>query len=163
MVLVYIDNWRWQGVPFYLTSGKRLKEKRTEIIIQFRQVPHSMLRGILGDHITANRLVITIAPEETINLTFQAKSPRPALCLSSVTMDFHYEEQFAKTPVDGYGKVLLECIQGDQLLFWRQDSIEKSWSFLTPILSCWDECDNREDMLVIYPAGSETVSRKTNL
>lgn len=151
---VFIDNWRWQGVPFYLTSGKRLAEKRTEIIIQFREVPHSMLRGLLGEHITANRLVIGIAPEEKISLTFQAKSPGAALCLRSVTMDFRYQQQSARAAVDGYGKVLIECIQGDQLLFWRQDGVEKSWRFLTPILECWESCDNREEMLIIYPAGS---------
>ncbi len=127
-------------MPFYLTSGKRLAEKRTEITIWFREVPHSMLRGFLGRHITANRLCIGIAPSEKISLTFQTKSPGPSLCLTSVTMDFHYEEQFDKAAVDGYGKVLIECIQGDQLLFWRQDAVERSWQFLTPVLDCLANC-----------------------
>jgi len=152
---LFIDNWRWQGVPFYLTSGKRLAGKCTEIIIQFRQVPHSMLRDLLGEHITTNRLVIGIAPEEKINLTFQTKKPGAALCLKTVTMNFLYKDQFSEPAVDGYGKVLIECIQGDQLLFWRQDGVEKSWQFLTPILECWDCCDNRQEMLMFYPAGSQ--------
>ena len=152
---VFIDNWRWQGVPFYLSSGKRLNDKRTEIIIQFREVPHSMLRNIMGDHITANRLILGIAPEESIRLTFQTKSPGTALCLKSVTMDFHYQNLFPQTSADGYTKVLLECIQGDHLLFWRQDSVIKSWSYLSPILQCWQDCTNREDTLVFYPAGSK--------
>jgi len=151
---VFIDNWRWQGVPFHLTSGKRLAAKHTEIIIQFREVPHSMLRDLLGEHITANRLCIGIAPEEKISLTFQAKTPGAALCLRSVTMDFRYESMAGGAPVDGYAKVLIECMQGDQLLFWRQDGVELSWQFLTPILECWERCDNREEMLVFYPAGS---------
>ncbi len=157
---VFIDNWRWQGVPFFLSSGKRLAEKRTEIIIQFRAVPHSMLREIMGKHITANRLVLGIAPEETIKLSFQTKSPGAALCIESVTMDFHYQDRFSHISIGGYAKVLLECIQGDHLLFWRQDGVEKSWSYLSPILSCLQECDNIEEMLISYPAGCDQTDIK---
>jgi glucose-6-phosphate 1-dehydrogenase len=140
---VYVDNWRWQGVPFFLTSGKRLTEKITRIAIQFREVPHSMFRSILGESINANRLIIGIYPEEKITLTFQTKNPGAIVCLRSVTMDFHYHQQGAGPVMDAYEKVLLDCMLGDHMLFWRQDAVELCWSFLTPILTgCEVGCDH---------------------
>ena len=98
-VRLHIDNWRWQGVPFYLISGKRLPEKRTEIAVQFKPVPFSMFREIFGDHIEANRLILRIQPDERVCLTFQAKAPGP-MCLRPVTMDFPYFEEGAEHFVD---------------------------------------------------------------
>ena len=91
MMTVFVDNWRWQGVPFFLTSGKRLAKKLTEIAIQFKEVPHSMFRDVLGENILANRLVLGIYPEEKISMTFQTKKPGARVCLRSVTMDFSYQ------------------------------------------------------------------------
>ena len=151
---VFVDNWRWQGVPFYLTSGKRLADKITRIAIQFREVPHSMFRSILGESINANRLIIGIYPEEKITLTFQTKNPGAVVCLRSVTMDFHYQQETAGQIMDAYEKVLVDCMLGDQMLFWRQDAVELCWSFLTPILSgCETGCDKNE-MLRPYEAFS---------
>lgn len=151
---VFLDNWRWQGVPFYLCSGKRLAKKLTEIDIQFKQVPHSMFRQVLGEHITANRLSIGIYPDEKITLTFQTKNPAARLCLRSVTMDFEYKRSYEGPLLDAYEKVLIDCMLGDQILFWRQDGVELCWSFLTPILEECETCGERQEMLFPYEAGS---------
>ncbi|MBN2467247.1 MAG: glucose-6-phosphate dehydrogenase [Deltaproteobacteria bacterium] len=151
---VFIDNWRWQGVPFYLTSGKRLARKVTEISIQLKEVPHSMFRNVLGEHITANRLILGIYPDEKISLTFQTKNPGAKVCLRSVTMDFYYRQNYTGPVLDAYEKVLLDCMLGDHMLFWRQDGVELCWSFLTPILQSCESCANLPDMLRIYESGS---------
>jgi len=130
---IHVDNWRWQGVPFTLISGKRLAEKRTEIAIHFKPVPYSMFRGSLGDHIEPNRLILRIQPDEEVSLTFQAKAPGP-MCLRSVTMTFNYAAEAPRHGLTAYAKVLLDCLLGDQTLFWRRDGIELSWKFLSPML-----------------------------
>ena len=154
MMKVFLDNWRWQGVPFYMTSGKRLAEKLTEIVIQFKTVPHSLFRHILGETIMANRLIMGIYPDEKITLTFQTKNPGARVCLRTVTMDFYYNQSYSGPVLDAYEKVLIDCMLGDQMLFWRQDAVEKSWSFLTPILDRCEACDDQSRMLHFYPAGS---------
>lgn len=145
---VYVDNWRWQGVPFYMISGKRLPEKRTEIAVQFKPVPYSMFREIFGDHIKANRLTLRIQPDEQVSLTFQAKAPGP-MCLRSVTMNFNYYQGYEGPALSAYAKVFLDCMLGDQTLFWRQDGVELCWKFLAPMLGEPDA--NR---LYLYKAGS---------
>jgi len=154
MMKVYVDNWRWQGVPFFLTSGKRLAEKLTQIEIQFKEVPHAMFRQTLGDTITANRLTLGIYPDERVTLTFQTKRPGAKMCLRPVTMDFPYHQDYAGPVLEAYEKVLIDCMLGDQMLFWHQDSVELCWSFLTPILESCETCGNRTEMLHIYQAGS---------
>jgi glucose-6-phosphate 1-dehydrogenase len=155
MMKVFLDNWRWQGVPFYMTSGKRLARKLTEISIQFKTVPHSLFRHILGEAIVANRLIIGIYPEEKITLTFQTKNPGARVCLRTVTMDFNYQQNYSGPVLDAYEKVLIDCMLGDQMLFWRQDSVKRCWSFLTPILDRCEACDDQQNMLEFYPAGSD--------
>jgi glucose-6-phosphate 1-dehydrogenase len=154
MMRMFIENWRWQGVPFYLASGKRLARKETKIVVQFKNVPHSMFREVLDERITANRLVLGIYPEEEISLTFQTKVPGARACLRSVTMDFKYYQGFRGSPLDAYAKVLLDVILGDHMLFWRQDGVELSWSYLTPILHACETCTNPEARLHPYSAGS---------
>ncbi len=154
MMKLYLDNWRWQGVPFYLVSGKRLMEKRTDISIQFKRVPHSMFREVLGRRITANQLKLGVYPEERISLTFQTKSPGAQVNLRPVTMDFHYQQASDEVLLEAYEKVLLDCILGDQMLFWRQDGVEACWSFLTPILSMCESCDVSPTMLHFYESGT---------
>lgn len=151
---VFLDNWRWQGIPFYITSGKRLAKKLTEISIQFKEVPHSMFRQSLGEHITANRLILGVYPDEKISLTFQTKNPGAKLCLRSVAMDFRYHQNYSGPVLDAYEKVLLDCMIGDHMLFWRQDSVELCWSFLTPILKECETCHDRSRMLFTYESGS---------
>jgi glucose-6-phosphate 1-dehydrogenase len=154
MMKIFLDNWRWQGVPFYLTSGKRLAKKKTEIVIQFKEIPHSMFRQTLEEHILANRLVLGIYPDEKITLTFQTKNPGARVCLRSVTMDFHYHQNYIGPILDAYEKVLLDCMLGDHMLFWRQDGVELCWSFLTPILTECETCATHEDTLFTYDSGT---------
>ena len=151
---VLIDNWRWQGVPFYLTSGKRLSKKLTEIVIHFKDVPHSLFRQTLGEEITANQLILGIYPDEKISLTFQTKNPGAKLCLRSVAMDFQYHQNYSGPVLDAYEKALLDCMLGDHMLFWRQDGVEICWSFLTPILDKCETCQDRSRMLLSYESGS---------
>jgi glucose-6-phosphate 1-dehydrogenase len=151
---VFLDNWRWQGVPFYLTSGKRLEEKMTQVSIQFKEVPHALFRDTLGEDIQANQLILGIYPDEKITLTFQTKSPGAKMCLRSVTMDFNYSQNYWGPVLEAYEKVLLDCMVGDQMLFWRQDGVELCWSFLTPILIECESCRNRAQNLLPYEAGS---------
>ncbi len=154
MMRVFIDNWRWRGVPFYLVSGKRLARKLTRIVVHFKRVPHSMFRNVLGEEILANRLVLGIYPQERITLTFQTKYPGARSCLRPVTMDFYYDQNYSGPVLDAYEKVLLDCIQGDHMLFWRQDGVELSWSFLTPILEDCESCSDRGERLHPYESGS---------
>jgi len=154
MMKVNLDNWRWQGVPFYLTSGKRLDRKLTEIAIQFKSVPHSMFRHTLGEMIPANRLILGIYPEETITLTFQTKNPGATVCLRTVTMDFHYQQNSSGPILDAYSRALIDCMLGDQMLFWRQDGVELCWKFLTPILDRCEACDDQAELLQFYEAGT---------
>ncbi len=151
---VFLDNWRWQGVPFHMVSGKRLAAKLTEIRIRFKEVPHSMFRGTLGEHITANELVLGIYPEEKITLTFQTKNPGAKLCLRTVTMDFHYHQNYSGPVLEAYEKVLLDCMLGDHMLFWRQDGVELCWAFLTPILEQCETCGKGYELLYPYDSGT---------
>ncbi len=151
---VFLDNWRWQGVPFYLTSGKRLAKKITEISIQFKDVPHSMFRKILGETISANRITLGIYPDEKITLTFQTKQPGARVCLRPVTMNFDYHRNESGPVLEAYEKVLLDCILGDHMLFWRQDGVERCWWFLTPILAACENCEDRGRKLHFYQSGS---------
>jgi glucose-6-phosphate 1-dehydrogenase len=154
MMKVFLDNWRWQGVPFILTSGKRLAKKITEIAIQFKAVPHSMFRQILGETIAANRLTLGIYPEEKITMTFQTKNPGAQINLRTVTMDFDYQQNYTGPTLEAYEKVLIDCMLGDQMLFWRQDGVELCWSFLTPILEGCETCGDQEEHLHFYEVGS---------
>jgi glucose-6-phosphate 1-dehydrogenase len=151
----FIDNWRWQGVPFFMTSGKRLSSKATEIAIQFKQVPHAMFRHTLGESIAANRLRLAVSPEEKIELTFQAKTPGAAVCLRTVTMDFDYHEDHHGPALEAYEKALLDCMLGDQMLFWRQDGVEFAWAFLDPVLKACETCPAPGPPLHPYAAGTD--------
>ncbi len=144
---VYLDNWRWQGVPFHLCSGKRLAAKHTEITVQFKSVPVSMFRKTHGGAIPPNRLVIGIHPHEVVRLEVQTKGQGSRLCLQAQSMEFSYGAASGLGRLDDYAKVLLDCITGDQTLFWRQDAVELCWGFLTPVL---DRCDCAEDALPLH-------------
>ncbi|WP_051260991.1 glucose-6-phosphate dehydrogenase [Desulfovibrio inopinatus] len=155
MLRAYIDNWRWQGVPFYITSGKRMPKKVTRIVVQFKQVPHSIFRDILGpDFIAANRLVMETYPNESIRMSFQVKQPDTRLCLRTSSMHFNFNEGVSGPILDAYEKVLIDSMIGDHMLFWRQDSVELCWEFLTPILEMCDECSELEKHIRFYPSGS---------
>ena len=130
-----IDNWRWQGVPFYLRSGKALDSKKTEVLIQFRRPPHLIFpQGESGD-ITSNTLSICVQPNEGVHLEFQAKTPDSALDLRPVNLEFHYEDSFGGQDIpDAYERLLLDALSGDASLFIRSDEIEQSWSIMDPLI-----------------------------
>ncbi len=128
---VLIDNWRWNGVPFYLRSGKRLSSRRTEISIHFKPVPYLMFANTLNERIEPNRLVLRVHPEEGMSFILQTKNPGSEVCLNPISMDFWYPKDVL---MDAYEWVLLNCMHDDQLLFVREDGVEQTWSLLTPVI-----------------------------
>lgn len=147
---VLIDNWRWKGVPFYLRSGKRLSAQKAEISIHFSPVPHLMFSGTMQEPIDPNTLVLRVQPDEGINLVFQAKVPGSKVCMMPVVMDFSYRKGFA---LEAYERVLLDCMQGDQMLFVREDAVVETWELLTPVLLML-ESGRDTALLRTYAAGS---------
>ncbi len=149
-----VDNWRWQGVPFYLVSGKRMRRKETRLVIQFKDAPLSMFKGVVGEHVSGNRLVLSIYPQESIQLSIQAKIPGPRVCLRTGNLNFSYMKVGEEANLDAYEKVILDCIVGDHMLFWRQDGIAATWKLLTPILEDCEGESCRYQQLHNYAAGS---------
>ncbi len=134
---LHIDNWRWQGVPFYLRSGKALKTKLSEIIIQFRRPPHVMFNFPPGHRPISNMLAIRIQPDEGIHLRFDAKVPDTAQETRSVDMEFHFRDSFGDGGLpDAYERLILDALNGDASLFTRSDEIEAAWKLIDPILHC---------------------------
>lgn len=132
-----IDNWRWQGVPFYLRTGKRLPKKVSEISIHFREVPYLIFQSATKQA-NANILAMRIQPNEGISLRFEVKMPGPELRSRSVEMDFSYGSAFGIGSADSYDRLLIDCMMGDQTLFTRADEVEAAWQVVTPALSVWD-------------------------
>jgi len=135
---LYIDNWRWQGVPFYLRSGKALMRKTSEIIIEFESPPHLMFHLPENSTITPNILSLCIQPDEGIHLRFEAKVPDQEQAMDSVDMDFHYRSSFNGSLPEAYERLLLDALAGDATLFTRSDSIEAAWRLLDPLLQTWE-------------------------
>ena len=151
---IFIDNWRWNGVPFYIRSGKCLGSRSTEVAIQFKQVPHLVFGSHLSGSIGPNMLILKIQPNERLQLAFHIKSPGSRMCLKKVVMDLPYNEGYGGVSIDAYERVLVDCMLGDKMLFVRSDDVELSWSFLNPLLHLYDDGDKRAPDLTFYPAGS---------
>ena len=153
-IKAHVDNWRWKGVPFYLRTGKRLPERTTEIIVNFRPVPHSIFAG-KGARSQPNRLVIGIQPAENITLSLMAKVPgldRQGLRLRAVPLDIAMDDAFAgPTKRIAYERLLLDLIEGDQTLFVRRDEVEAQWDWIDAIRASWTEHGNLPKP---YTAGS---------
>jgi glucose-6-phosphate 1-dehydrogenase len=150
---VLVDNWRWKDVPFYLRTGKRLAAKDTEIVVTFKEIPHSLFASVGLDQMPPNVLVFHIQPEEGISLRFQAKRPGSKICMGTLEMAFRYQDLFGVEMPEAYQRLLLDCMAGDQTLFTRFDSIQISWQLLMPILEAWQRSPDRPPE---YPAGSES-------
>jgi glucose-6-phosphate 1-dehydrogenase len=148
---VFIDNWRWNGVPFYVRSGKRLPGRKTEISIHFKQVPHSMFPETVAGPIEPNTLVLNVQPEEGLSLTFQTKQPGSKVCLNPAAMNFSYPRG---VHLDAYEWVLLDCMIGDRMLFTREDAVEQTWQLLTPMIETL-EAAGEGGNIPLYPAGSD--------
>lgn len=132
-----IDNWRWADVPFYIRTGKRLPERFSDIVIQFKKAPFVLFRDTSVERLTTNRLAIHIQPDEGITLHFGAKMPGPIVNMGAVDMDFNYLDHFGETGSTGYERLLFDCMIGDATLFQRADMVEASWRVVTPVLDVW--------------------------
>ncbi len=150
-VRLQIDNWRWQGVPFYLRSGKALKEKLSQITIEFKEPPHLLFPNS-ENHLTPNMLVLYLQPDEGIHLRFEAKVPDTGSKMRSVDMEFHYADSFGKTAIpEAYERLLLDVLTGDASLFTRADEVETAWGLIDPILQVWEA---QKQPLAFYDPGS---------
>jgi glucose-6-phosphate 1-dehydrogenase len=148
-----IDNWRWNDVPFYLRTGKRMAKKDTEIIVTFKRVPHSLFGSTGLPEMPPNILAFHIQPEEGIALRFQAKRPGSKICMGTLAMSFSYKQVFGVEMPEAYQRLLLDCMAGDQTLFTRFDSVRQAWQLLTPVLKAWEKSPEAP---AEYPAGSES-------
>jgi glucose-6-phosphate 1-dehydrogenase len=135
-VKLFIDDWRWSDVPFYLRTGKRLPKRATEIAVQFKEVPHKLFRESATDP-ESNLLAIRIQPDEGIMLRFAAKIPGLGIEVRSVTMDFTYGSAFAVDSPDAYETLILDALLGDASLFTRADEVEQAWAIVDPMLDAW--------------------------
>ena len=150
---LFVDNWRWRGVPFYLRSGKGMAAKTTEIAIQFKRVPHLMFPLPPGERIASNILSLCIQPDEGVHLRFETKQPGAGVKTRSVDMEFHYAQDFGDAALpDAYERLLLDAIQGDASLFARADEIELAWGLTDPILVAWEQSNTPP--LTRYDVGS---------
>ena len=148
---LYIDSWRWAGVPFYVRTGKRLAERYTEISVQFKQPPLKLF-GRTCDIIEPNRLVFFVQPQEEISLSLSVKNPGVDNQPHTVTMDFNYEQSFGVERHHAYERLLIDCLKGDLILFAREDGVEAMWQVVDPIIEQWDAMPAGD--FPNYPAGS---------
>jgi len=149
---LFIDNWRWQGVPIYIRAGKGLKTRNTEVSINFQSIPFCLFGSEeICQRIEPNVLTLRIQPREGIGLSFGCKVPGEDLTVGSVTMDFSYADSFHKAPWEAYERLLLDAMRGDHTLFSRRDGDEQAWALVTPIL---EGLDSRKEPLPQYPIGS---------
>jgi glucose-6-phosphate 1-dehydrogenase len=151
-VKLYIDNWRWAEVPFFLRSGKRMARKNSEIAVRFRAIPHRLF-GESGDQIENNVLVMKIQPEEGVSLRFAAKVPGPKMHIRSVNMDFNYGTGFGVVSAPAYERLIGDAMRGDATLFTRWDAVERAWEIVMPILEKWTTEPAAD--FPNYPAGSQ--------
>ena len=136
-VKFYIDNWRWQDVPFYIRTGKRLHEKTTVINIQFKPAPNFAFPPEAAETWRPNRLTISIAPEMDIRLRFQSKRPGQFMALNPVDMIFRYKDVYDDNEPEAYETLLLDVMEGNATLFMRSDQVEAAWNIVMPILDAW--------------------------
>ncbi|MEJ8474784.1 glucose-6-phosphate dehydrogenase [Roseibium algae] len=146
-----IANWRWAGVPFYLRTGKRLAQRVSEIVVQFRPIPHSIFDEEAGT-ISANRLIIRLQPDEGVQMTVMIKDPGPGgMRLRQVPLDMSFAEAFKVRNPDAYERLIMDVIRGNQTLFMRRDEVDAAWAWIDPILQAWA---NSKDTPRAYTAGT---------
>ena len=149
---LYVDNWRWQGVPFYLRTGKRLFKSASHITIQFKEVPHNIFQFEEGNSPKKNRLIISIQPDMGIRFQLQSKSPGLEMNLSTMNMIFDYSGVTKSESPEAYETLLLDIISGDQTLFMRADQVEAAWELIMPVLNFWENSKTAD--FPNYPADS---------
>ena len=147
---LWIDNWRWQGVPFYLRSGKAMSCRTTQIVVQFREPPHMLFADGIKSVSESNRLVIQVQPNEGIQLQFETKVPDAGMRLRQTDLDFSYQREFRGMIPEAYERLLLDALEGDASLFARADEVEAAWAICDPILDAWQRSD-RPDLHIYEP------------
>jgi glucose-6-phosphate 1-dehydrogenase len=149
---LFIDNWRWSGVPFYLRTGKCLPAGASEVRIQFRPTPNVLFAAACGGHLDPNALTLRLQPNEGISLRFNGKVPGTSIGVRPVRMHFSYDAEFGAYTPEAYERLLLEAIQGDATLFIRRDEVETAWQIVDSIRAGWNAkpLSNRE----FYAAGT---------
>ncbi|MFW5772026.1 MAG: glucose-6-phosphate dehydrogenase, partial [Phototrophicaceae bacterium] len=151
---LFIDNWRWEGVPFYLRSGKALGRKASEIVVQFKRPPVSIFHLPPGKELTTNLISMCIQPDEGIHQRFEVKEPDSIQNMRSVDMEFHYASSFGEAVIpDAYERLLMDALNGDASLFTRADGVEAEWKIIDPILEGW-ESNPDISPIVSYEKGS---------
>jgi glucose-6-phosphate 1-dehydrogenase len=151
VIKLAIENWRWQGVPFYLRSGKSMSCRSTQIVVQFREPPHSLFALEERRSLEGNRLIIQIQPAEGIQLQLQSKVPDAGMKMRLTDLDFRFDHEFSKRMPDAYQRLLLDAAAGDASLFARSDEVELAWSIMDPIIEAWKS--PAAPPLEIYAAG----------
>lgn len=149
---LFIDNWRWAGVPFYIRTGKKLPTRVTEVVITFKNTPHHLFAYNEHMQSTNNQLIIRIQPDEGILLKFGMKVPGAGFKVDTVNMDFHYSDLTNAYVPGAYERLILDCVQGDSTLYARGDAVESAWEFIDPILQEWGK--NKDLKVYGYPAGT---------
>jgi glucose-6-phosphate 1-dehydrogenase len=149
---LFIDNWRWAGVPFYLRTGKRLPKRVSEVAIQFKDVPQVLFNANPEAPLEPTVLSLRIQPDEGMALRLLAKLPGPRVRLYPVKLDFHYRAGFGDVTPEAYERLLLDVVAGDATLFMRRDAVEAAWEFVTPILEAW--AAEGRPALPVYQAGT---------
>jgi len=159
---LFIDNWRWEGVPFFLRTGKRLRRKLTQFVVNFKPAPH-LFRHVDHGQVRPrhNQLVVNVQPDEGISLRFEGKVPGQGLRLASALLDFDYQKHFDAEPFESYGALLLEAIAGDQSHFKDRHEVEAAWRIVMPVLDYWRE--HPHEGLDLYPSGSWGPERADEL
>lgn len=154
-IRVEVDNWRWAGTPFYFRSGKRLKEKRTEVVVQFKRPAADLFRGVPHPEgrVSGNRLILRIAPEEGARLTFASKVPGQAMQIKPVHMDVDFQKEFGAETVEAYGPLFIDAMRGDQTLFKHRLEVEGAWDAVMPYLN-GDSAEARKGIASNYAPGS---------
>jgi glucose-6-phosphate 1-dehydrogenase len=147
---IFIDNWRWAGVPFFLRTGKRLPKRASEISVQLKEVPPILFNARPDARLDPNVLSIRIQPDEGFSFGISSKLPGPDVRPYPVKMDFHYGSTFGATTPEAYERLLLDVMHGDATLFMRRDAVEAAWRWVMPILDHWS---HQNGTLPTYPAG----------
>jgi glucose-6-phosphate 1-dehydrogenase len=149
---VFIDNWRWAGVPFYIRTGKRMAKRASEVAIQFRDVPQILFNAHPDVPLDPTVMSLRLAPEESMALRIASKLPGPKVRIYPVKMEFNYSAGFGDKSPEAYERLMLDVMAGDATLFMRRDAVEAAWRFVMPIIDHWEQ--KRERFLPEYRAGT---------
>jgi glucose-6-phosphate 1-dehydrogenase len=158
---LFINNWRWAGVPFYLRTGKRMTRKLTEIAVTLRPVPHIAFQGPDSEEVQPNQIILTLQPDEAVSVSLGAKVPGTKMQIRPVNMEFHYGTSFLSESPEAYERLILDVMRGDATLFTRNDEVEALWRIIDPILGAWAQ--DTETPIPQYPAGSAGPIEATEL